>query len=72
MKFDNGFLTIEGKNLKKSKIFIVWRDRKSNNELDAFVKTLDLDDFDEVYVNGDNNLGFNLIEEAFKRLMFNE
>ncbi|MCH9739985.1 MAG: site-specific DNA-methyltransferase, partial [Epsilonproteobacteria bacterium] len=72
VNFDEGFFTIKGQNLKESKILIIWRDNKTNDELNVFVEALDLDKFDEVYVNGDNNLGFSLIEEAFKRLMFNE
>jgi len=42
-------------------------------QLDAFVKKISLDEFDEVYVNGDNHLEkTKLIEEAFKKLMFDE
>jgi len=72
IKQEDGFLRIESKNLKESKILILWRDDKTNDELNDFVKEIDLDSFDEVYVNGDNNLGFNLIEDEFKKLMFDE
>jgi len=70
--FSDGFLTIKGKNLKGVKILIIWRDNKTNDELDEFVKSIKLDDFDTIFVNGDNNLGFKLVEFEFKRLMFNE
>lgn len=72
IKQEDGFLRIESKNLKESKILILWRDDKTNDELNDFVKEIDLDSFDEVYVNGDNNLGFNIIEDEFKKLMFDE
>ena len=69
----DGFLTIKGKNLKDETILIIWRDEKSNEALDSFVKDINLESFDEVYVNGDSNLeNVNLIEEAFKRLMFGD
>ena len=36
-------------------------------QLDAFVKKINLNEFDEVYINGDNHLeNIKLIEEAFK------
>ncbi|MEA1982007.1 MAG: site-specific DNA-methyltransferase, partial [Campylobacterota bacterium] len=73
LKLDNGFLTIKGENLKKSKILIIWRDNKSSDELDSFVKDIDFDAFDEVYVNGDSHLEkVKLIEQEFKKLMFGE
>jgi adenine-specific DNA-methyltransferase len=74
INFENGFVTITGKDLKGVKILIIWRDEKTNDELNKFVKNLEnikLDDFDEVYVNGDNNIENSiLIEEKFKNLMF--
>ena len=71
--FRDGFLTIIGQNLKDTKILIIWRDNKTNDELDEFVKGMELEEFDEVYVNGDNNLEkVILIEQEFKRLMFGE
>jgi flavodoxin len=52
---------------------------KTNEELSEFVKNYEnqenikLDDFDEVYINGDNNIeNVNLIEEKFKNLMFSK
>ena len=73
IKQEDGFLRIESKNLKESKILILWRDDKTNDELNDFVKEIDLDSFDEVYVNGDNHLEkAKLIEEEFKKLMFDE
>ena len=71
--FNDGFLTVKGKNLKGSKILVLWRDNKTSDDLDAFVKKISLDEFDEVYVNGDNHLEkAKLIEEEFKKLMFDE
>ena len=70
IKFDNGFLTIYGKNLKNSKILIIWREDKTSEELDKFVEEIELNSFDEVYLNGDSNLeNVKLIEQEFKRLM---
>ena len=72
IEFSDGFLGIRGANLKGKKIFVLWRDKKSSDELNEFIKDFDSDDFDEIYVNGDNSLGFRLIEQEFKRLMFDE
>ncbi len=73
IKLENGFLTVKGKNLKGSKIFVIWRDNKTSDELDDFVKDVDLDIFDDIYVNGDNHLTkVKLIEHEFKKLMFGE
>ncbi len=79
INFKNGFVTIIGKNLKNEKICVLWRDNKTNDELNEFVKNYEnqenikLDDFDEVYINGDNNIeNVNLIEEKFKNLMFSK
>ncbi|APA83529.1 site-specific DNA-methyltransferase [Francisella tularensis] len=72
-KLQNGFLTITGSNLKDENITIVWRDDKSNTELNDFVSTLDLSNTDILYTNGDNNIDFEnvrLIEEEFKKRMF--
>ncbi|RLA07777.1 MAG: site-specific DNA-methyltransferase [Gammaproteobacteria bacterium] len=74
---NQGFLTITGQNLKDEKILIIWRDNKTNDELNQFVqqseqnKLFILDDFDIVYVNGDSNLkNAVLIEQEFEKLMF--
>jgi len=66
----DGFLKIEGENLKEQKILIIWRDDKTNDELSAFVKTIALESFDTIYTNDDNNQEFKLIEEEFKNRMF--
>ncbi|WP_456323206.1 hypothetical protein, partial [Hydrogenimonas sp.] len=81
-----GFLVIEGENLKGRKILVIWRDGQSNDKLNAFFEKMDWSvfdrEFDTIYVNGDNNLAnlkkddehfkVKLIEEEFKRLMFDE
>jgi len=81
-----GYLVVEGQNLKKEKILIIWRDGKSSDSLNEFFKKMDWSvydrEFDTIYVNGDNNLDnlrkdedhhkVKLIEEEFKRLMFGE
>ena len=81
-----GFLVVEGQNLKKEKILIIWRDGQSSDELNEFFKKMDWSvydrEFDTIYVNGDNNLPIlktdedhfkvRLIEETFKKLMFQE
>jgi len=81
-----GYLVVEGQNLKKEKILIIWRDGQSNNELNEFFKKMDWSvydrEFDTIYVNGDNNLDnlrkdedhykVKLIEQEFKKLMFGE
>ena len=81
-----GYLVVEGQNLKKEKILIIWRDGQSSDELNEFFKKMDWSvydrEFDTIYVNGDNNLDnlrldedhfkVKLIEQEFKRLMFNE
>ncbi len=81
-----GFLVIEGENLKEEKILIIWRDNKSNQELNEFFSKMDFTvydkEFDTIFVNGDNNLAnlktdenhfkVKLIEEEFKARMFGE
>jgi len=81
-----GYLVVEGQNLKKEKILIIWRDGQSSDELNEFFKKMDWSvydrEFDTIYVNGDNNLDnlrldedhfkVKLIEQEFKRLMFGE
>jgi len=83
---NKGFLVIQGENLKEEKILVIWRDGKSNDELNAFFSKMDFTvydrEFDIIYVNGDNNLAnlkkdeehfkVKLIEEEFKSRMFGE
>jgi adenine-specific DNA-methyltransferase len=81
-----GFRVIEGTNPDGEKVLIIWRNttEKPNVELDQFFqkqayKTGD-NEFDLIYVNGDNNLEnlrrtdetwkVRLIEQEFHRLMF--
>ena len=80
------FRVVQGTNPANEKTLIIWRNtrEKSNAELDDFFlkqgyNTRDME-FDLIYVNGDNNLEnlkrpdetwkVRLIEEDFKRLMF--
>jgi len=79
-----GYLVVEGQNLKKEKILIIWRNGQSSDELNEFFKKMDWSvydrEFDTIYVNGDNNLDnlrldedhfkVKLIEQEFKKLMF--
>jgi len=81
-----GFRVVQGTSPSGEKVLLIWRDirEKSNAELDEFFlkqgyNTRDME-FDLIYVNGDNNLEnlkrpdetwkVRLIEEEFKRLMF--
>ncbi len=81
-----GFKVIRGKLRTGEKTLIIWRNtkEKSNNDLDKFFtkqgyNTLDFE-FDNIFVNGDNNLEnlkvdedrwkVSLIEEEFKKRMF--
>jgi len=81
-----GFLVVQGTSLKSEKVLVSWRNtrEKANADLDDFFlkqgyNTRDME-FDVIYVNGDNNLEnlkrpdetwkVRLIEEEFKRLMF--
>jgi len=80
------FHVVQGRNGSNEKVLIIWRNRreKTNADLDDFFlkqgyNTRDME-FDLIYVNGDNNLEnlkrldetwkVRLIEEEFKRLMF--
>jgi len=79
-----GYLVVEGQNLKKEKILIIWRDGQNSDELNEFFKKMDWSvydrEFDTIYVNGDNNLDnlrkdedhfkVKLVEQEFKDLMF--
>lgn len=82
----DGFIVIEGTNLKEENILVIWRniEEKSNEDLDVFLKRRKINpcdfEFNKIYVNGDNNLqnlktdeeNFKvmLIEEEFKNRMF--
>jgi len=86
MEMLKGFLVVEGQNLKKERILIIWRDGQSSDELNEFFNKMDWSvydrEFDTIYVNGDNNLDnlrkdedhfkVRLIEQEFKALMFGE
>jgi len=81
-----GFRVIQGTNPKGDKVLIIWRNlkEKTNADLDEFFRKQEYNprdmEFDLIYVNGDNNLEnlrredetwkVRLIEEDFKRLMF--
>ena len=81
-----GFCVVEGTNPKEEKVLVIWRNikEKSNKALETFFRKQDYStrdmEFDLIYVNGDNNLEnirrpdetwkVRLIEEEFKRLMF--
>src|SRR5205823_3678432 len=81
-----GFRVVQGTSSKGDKVLVIWRNtrEKTNADLDDFFvkqryNTRDME-FDVIYVNGDNNLEnlkradetwkVRLIEEEFKRLMF--
>lgn len=82
----DGFIVVEGTNLKEENILVIWRniEEKSNEDLDEFLKRRKINpcdfEFNKIYVNGDNNLqnlktdeeNFKvmLIEEEFKNRMF--
>lgn len=82
----SGFRVVKGRNPAGEKVLVIWRNvqQKSNADLDTFFqkqayKTGD-NEFDLIYVNGDNNLEnlrrgdetwkVRLIEQEFHRLMF--
>ncbi len=81
-----GFCVVEGTNPKEEKVLVIWRNikEKSNKALEIFFRKQDYStrdmEFDLIYVNGDNNLEnirrpdetwkVRLVEEEFKRLMF--
>ena len=84
--FLKGIEVIEGTNPEGENVLIIWRNtnKTSNEQLDEFFRKQDFNtrdsEFDLIYVNGDNNLEnlkkpdetwkVRLIEEDFKRLMF--
>jgi adenine-specific DNA-methyltransferase len=84
--FLKGIEVIQGTNPEGENVLVIWRNTKetSNEQLDEFFRKQDFNtrdsEFDLIYVNGDNNLEnlkkpdetwkVRLIEEDFKRLMF--
>lgn len=86
MDFIRGFQVVTGLSPRGERVLIIWRNTfdKSNADLDEFFRRQDYRprdaEFDIIYVNGDNNLEnlrrpdetwkVRLIEEDFKRLMF--
>ncbi len=81
-----GFRVVTGESPAGEKLLVIWRnsEEKSNKDLDEFFRkqgyTTKDQEFDVIYVNGDNNLEnlrredetwkVRLIEENFQRLMF--
>ena len=76
---------IEGHSLSGDKILVIWRDMtddiaKDNAVLDAVLakKVITVDEFDRIYVNGDNNLNNTngnkvfLIEDEMRKRMFED
>lgn len=76
---------IEGHSLSGDKILVIWRDMtddiaKDNAVLDAVLakKVITIDEFDRIYVNGDNNLNNTngnkvfLIEDEMRKRMFED
>ncbi|TJZ40059.1 site-specific DNA-methyltransferase [Priestia megaterium] len=86
MDFIRGYQLIKGELRTGENVLIIWRNvlEKTNEDLEDFLNTLDINsrdfEYDRIYVNGDNhieNLKIDeskwkvvLIEEEFKRLMF--
>lgn len=79
----DGFRMVEGTDPAGEEVLVVWRNtrEKSNDDLDAFFESQGFAgrSFDRVYANGDNTLALktgeggpkvHLIEEEFRRLMF--
>lgn len=87
-KYNGGqyiFKRLEGKLRDNKKVLIVWRNltddiKTDNNVLNKYLnkKDITLDEYDYVYINGDNTIAINnysndkikLIDEEFKILMF--
>ncbi len=82
----DGYVIVTGKNLNDEKILVVWRDCKKHNNIDlnrflerSKYNPLD-NEYNKIYVNGDNNVEnlkigdeqwkVVLIEEEFKKRMF--
>ena len=81
-----GFKVIEGHSLEGERILVIWRNtkEKSNEELNNFFQKMGYstrdNEFDRIYINGDNNLEnlrtdedrwkVVMIDEEFKKRMF--
>jgi adenine-specific DNA-methyltransferase len=81
-----GFRVVSGTNPEGEKVLVIWRNtrERSNDDLDQFFRQQGYNtrggEFDIIYTNGDNNLEnlrrpdetwkVRLVEEAFRRLMF--
>ena len=81
-----GFTVVQGKNPQGENVLVIWRNtkEKSNADLDTFFKKQNYNtkdqEFDLIYVNGDNNLEnlrkadqswkVRLTEDEFHKLMF--
>ena len=81
-----GFTVVQGKNPQGENVLVIWRNtkEKSNADLDTFFKKQSYNtkdqEFDLIYVNGDNNLEnlrkadqswkVRLTEDEFHKLMF--
>jgi adenine-specific DNA-methyltransferase len=88
MQIIREYVVVTGTNLQDEYILIIWRDldKHDNEALNEFFRTLQINpkdqEFDRIYVNGDNNLEnlrtsednwkVVLIEEEFHRRMFEE
>ncbi|MFE8064562.1 DNA methyltransferase [Priestia aryabhattai] len=86
MDFIRGFQLIKGHLSTGENVLVIWRNLNgsTNDDLEEFLTTLDINskdfEYDRIYINGDNhieNLKIDesnwkvvLIEEEFKRLMF--
>ena len=86
IKLINGFNVVEGLNPDDQKVLVIWckTNEQSSDDLKQFFMKQDYgarsNGFDLIYVNGDNTLEnqrredenwkVRLIEEEFKRLMF--
>lgn len=88
MQLIRGYVVVVGHSNSGEHILVIWRDTDihSNENLEAFCDTMEFNphdnEFDLIYVNGDNNLQnlrkdeetwkVRLIEEAFHTLMFEQ
>ncbi len=86
LQYIRGFVVIQGHNHEGEKILVIWRNVKErdNKALNEFFEKLDFNpknnEFDRIYINGDNNLEnlktdkdhwkVVLIEEEFHKRMF--
>ena len=84
----DGICMVEGKTRQGKKTLVVWRDtsKVDSEQLNDFFRRMDINihsnEYEQIYVNGDNNLEnmrrdgdmwrVSLIEEEFKKRMFEE